>query len=411
MSKGSTSTALWAALCGWFLLISSAAEARKLNATIDIGQGAVVWSEVLQEQRRTLIYLPPHYDQALQLRYPVMYLLDAEEQFHHVTGIVRFLVDQGRIPEMIVVGVTNTNRGRDMTPPTNTAEDKEEDREAGGADNFLRFLADELAPYIDARYRTVPYRILVGHSFGGLFSLHALVSRPQAFQAHIAVSPSLWWDSDTFAHRAREKLATLPGEHFLFLSWGDRERQIRVTTQALVEWLQKNPTGGVRWTSRHYAKENHSSTPHLSLYDGLDALYEGWELPSRIDDVDQHYTVAQVEAHFAEQSRRFGYPMIPALSSMASVGEDFLEAKDYAGALLVFDRNAAAFPHLASVHEDRGKALEGLKRPGDALVAYRRAMQLALDDEVAYWDPLAIYRDHIAELEKQFGSTSRKGSR
>jgi len=78
--------------------------------------------------------------------YPVMYLLDGEMHFHHATGAVQFLATNGRIPEMIVIGISNTDRKRDLTPSTGVASDLKEDPTAGGADRFLKFMVDELAP-------------------------------------------------------------------------------------------------------------------------------------------------------------------------------------------------------------------------------------------------------------------------
>ncbi len=170
--------------------LCNSAWAQRLDSAVAIGQGSHIWSKTLQEERHLLIHLPPGYWHSDE-RYPVLFLLDAEAQFHHATGIVNFLgTDNGRIPEMIVVGVTNTNRTRDLTPATQDAEQRKDHPNAGGADAFLTFLADELRPWVNANYRTQPYRILVGHSLGGLFAVHSLLRRPDSFQPISRVSPS-----------------------------------------------------------------------------------------------------------------------------------------------------------------------------------------------------------------------------
>ena len=177
---------------------------------------------------------------------------------------------------MIVIGVPNTDRSRDLTPLTTDPKEAERVPEAGGADAFLEFLTGELLPWVEARYRTEPFRILVGHSFGGLFNMHALLRAPDGFQAHIAVSPSLWWSGSALLARARAEIGRIEpsAPHFLYLSWGDNESIIREPTEELVRWLSQNPPPGITWSHRYYAGDDHGSPPHRSLYDGLERLFE-----------------------------------------------------------------------------------------------------------------------------------------
>jgi predicted alpha/beta superfamily hydrolase len=189
----------------------SAAPIERETEPVVIGERFTVHSEVLGEDRTLLVATPDGYETAASARYPVLYLLDGDGHFHHATGVVDFLADNGRMPRVIVVAIPNPSqdaRTRDLTPE-HRAElafpDMRADSvfpTAGGADTFLRFLRDELAPLIDREYRTAPFRILVGHSFGALFNIHALLADPEAFQAHIAISPSLWWDERRLVEQA-----------------------------------------------------------------------------------------------------------------------------------------------------------------------------------------------------------------
>ena len=91
-----------------------------------------------------------------------------------------------------MVGVVNVDRVRDLTPEPGEA-DRKRYPSSGHADRFRRFLEEELVPYVDTHFRTQPFRILAGHSHGGLFAIHALLSG-DAFDAFIASSPSLYWN-------------------------------------------------------------------------------------------------------------------------------------------------------------------------------------------------------------------------
>ncbi len=95
--------------------------------------------------------------------------------------------------EVIIVGIPNTDRTRDLSPskPSNAgATGAPQFPTAGGADNFLKFIETELMPEIEKRYRVTPYKMLAGHSLGGLFAVHAMVTKPDLFNSYIAVSPA-----------------------------------------------------------------------------------------------------------------------------------------------------------------------------------------------------------------------------
>jgi uncharacterized protein len=245
------------------------------DSQISIGTSTQIWSKVLKENRRVLVHLPEDY-QETHKRYPVLYLLDAENQFLHSVGIVQFLADNGRIPDLIVVGITNTDRDRDLTPPTTVEKDIRESPTGGGAGHFLSFMTDELAPWVSSHYRTAPFRILVGHSYGGLFDIYALTTRPNAYQATIAISPALGWDNRHYLQAAEDALPTLSGNHFLFVACGEQEKRIAETSQLLATWLETHPVAGLTFGFQKYVGEVHGTTPHRSLYDGLEELYAGW---------------------------------------------------------------------------------------------------------------------------------------
>jgi predicted alpha/beta superfamily hydrolase len=156
------------------------------------------------------VRIPGDYDHGRE-PLPVLYLTDGPGHINEVGGIIDFLVDNGRMPPLIVVGIANTDRTRDLTPSHSDEKDsagKETVPTSGGGDRFIDFIQTELMAEIEKRYRTAPYRIFVGHSLGGLMAIHILVTRPDMFQAYIAVSPSLWWDHQRTLHQAQEFFAS-----------------------------------------------------------------------------------------------------------------------------------------------------------------------------------------------------------
>ncbi len=187
---------------------------------ITIGERFSIVSRVLGEERAYWVSLPASYhDSTFGLRaYPVLYLLDGPAHFHSASGMVQFMSaginGNIQVPELIVIAIPNTNRNRDYTPTHSTIGNGGIEVPSldvsGGGDRFLEFIGDELFPTIDAGFRTLPYRVLMGHSFGGLLTVHALQSAPGMFQSFISIDPSLWWDDQVLVDRARRGIAIPP---------------------------------------------------------------------------------------------------------------------------------------------------------------------------------------------------------
>ncbi len=154
--------------------------------------------------RHVDVWCPPGYDEASARRYPVIYMHDGQNLFDPAwaaygidwgvdEAIVRLMRDTG-LPGAIVVGIWNSpDRRRDYMParplllPEARAVRAAFVAEWGGdsmADDYLRFIALELKPFIDATYRTEaeqPHTFVMGSSMGGLISLYALVEYPDLF--------------------------------------------------------------------------------------------------------------------------------------------------------------------------------------------------------------------------------------
>ncbi len=208
--------------------LAFAADASDIKA----GERFEIDSKVLGEKRTIMVALPESYAKS-QARFPVLYLTDGETHFFHTAGTVDFLAGAGRAPAMIVVGVTNTDRNRDLSPTPSKEAGFET---AGGADKFLKFFEEELIPTINQRYRSAPYKVFAGHSLGGLLAVHSYLSRPGLFDAYIAVSPSLWWDDKLMLKRAEAQFAKHKAQGVLFMSLGDEDKDIEVMTWNTKTW-------------------------------------------------------------------------------------------------------------------------------------------------------------------------------
>ena len=179
-----------------------------------IGETVQLQSTTLKEVRTLFISKPAGYENGND-RYPVLYLLDGEIYFRFAAPIADFLAAGDRIPKMLVVGIASGDsrkRTHDLSPPSTAESDNRYSPGNGGADAFLTFLAGELIPYVERTYRTRPYRLLAGHSFGGLFAIHVLTTRPDLFNGYIAVDPSIYWNNQAVVAQV-ESLFDRPGPY------------------------------------------------------------------------------------------------------------------------------------------------------------------------------------------------------
>ncbi|WEI21871.1 alpha/beta hydrolase-fold protein [Acinetobacter bereziniae] len=124
------------------------------DSSIKIGETHNFVSTVLNEKRAIQVYLPASYNQYPNQKYPVVYLLDSESNFHYVTGIIEKLSKSPypSIPEMVVIGIVNTDRARDLTPTPQKPQIKEGrliEGKTGGNLAFFNFLETELMPDVE----------------------------------------------------------------------------------------------------------------------------------------------------------------------------------------------------------------------------------------------------------------------
>src|SRR5688572_31608381 len=245
----------WKTLAGVFALLVLVFSSALAQAPPPGVTAFKINSAVLGEERTILVRVPPGYE-TNKLRYPVLYMTDGNAHIVHTSATVEFLAQNGRMSEMIVVGITNTDRTRDLSPThvTTTVAGGNSALQfptSGGADKFLKFIETELIPDIEKRYRVQPYRILAGHSLGGLFAIHAMISRPELFNSFVSVSPALQWDNQVVVKRAEDFFkARKEYQSTLFMSLGHEPGPIEDGFYQLKQVLEKNQTKGFEWDAQ-----------------------------------------------------------------------------------------------------------------------------------------------------------------
>jgi predicted alpha/beta superfamily hydrolase len=357
------------------------------DSVLRIGDSFQLSSKVLKEERRYWVHLPETYKpgKPSPTTYPVLYVLEGESNFQPAVAMVDFLTTYAMIPEMIVVGLTTTDRIRDMTP-TQNAKGPHGDADpslahSGGAEAFERFLETELIPKIESTYPTMPYRVLAGHSLGGLLSLHAVLKNPAPFQAVIAMDPALWWDDQVVVKQAAARLSKPdPRLTSIYVSTGalpldngEDATEGRAATKAFGAILDRSASPRMRAKVQTFERDNHQSVRFPSLYDGLLYTFEGYKIATSalIDDP------SRIDAHYREISAKFGVEMHAPQRVMDLVSFSLLfEKKKVDEAIAVLERSAKTYPHSAAAHEHLARAYLVKGDKASAIRCYERAVEL-----------------------------------
>lgn len=334
-------------------------------------------SSVLGEDRVILVRTPPGYA-TNNVKYPVLYMTDGDAHIGHTSSTIDFLVRSGRISDMILVGIPNTDRTRDLTPAKGTGPNAAQFPTAGGADNFLKFIETELIPEIEKTYRVQPYRILAGHSFGGLFAVHTLITRPELFNSYIAVSPSLQWSDEATLKRAEEFFKTRKELHAtLYTSLGNEPGDIGKDFVAFKELLSKTQIKGFEWQAEQMMDEDHGSVVLRSHYFGLRKVYEGWLMPRDPETGAFAGGLKAADEHYKWLSEKFGYPIPTPEAVVNQIGYQYLGAGNAEEAIATFKTNVERYPNSANVYDSLGEAYEKTGHLDWATPQYEKATALS----------------------------------
>lgn len=244
-----------------------------------------IYSTELSEKRTLNIYLPAGYNDNDTTKYPVVYLLDgsADEDFIHIVGLYQFnnfaWID--RVPKSIIVGIANTDRKRDFTYPTTLAEEKKRYPNTGGSEKFMKFLANELQPFIRKKYKTNSTRTIIGQSLAGLFAAEVLLKRPALFDKYIIISPSLWWDngsllkvhSKMLAEKFKLRIDVYVGVGKEGLAPSDMPHVMEVDANLLAEKIRSYKNESLNVDFDYLPQENHATITHQAVFNALRFLY------------------------------------------------------------------------------------------------------------------------------------------
>jgi len=374
--------------------------------SVNIGAIDSIHSKVLNEQRKIWVHLPPSASWDKKKKYPVVYVLDAEKCFTSVVGMIDYLssVNGNDIcPEMVVVGIPNTNRTRDLTPTRVTSGlfiNDDMAKNSGGGEMFTAFMENELVPHIDSIYPTLTYRVLLGHSLGGIMAINALVHHKNLFRGYVAVDPSMWWDQQKLLREARQTLQsdTYPGVS-LFLGMantlppGMDTTSIKNDTNSgtihsrsilqLRDYIMGS-RGGLKANFKYYNEDSHGSVFLIATYDALHFIFKDYAL--KIQDsyfIDPAFPLASyLKDHFENLTSEYGMTaedgskLLPPEDLVNNLGFFVLGKNEFDKAEAMFKMNIINYPKGPVAYTYLGNVYVAKGDKKNAIASYKKALSL-----------------------------------
>lgn len=354
---------------------------------ITLGTTHTLYSTILNEDRAYYLHLPDSYHDAASSykKYPILIILDGNVHFKPITGLVNYMSSDAyrscKIPEMIVVGIQNIDRRRDYTPDKVVTVRK---NTTGGGELFLRFLEDELIPELDKKYRTEPYRMLFGHSLGGLLAAHTYTKKTTLFNAFLAVDPSFGtWDENTMDTKL-DAVTQQSFQRFIYIAtanWGKRNIRNRDRHIRFYEALHSKSNGTFFAKLEYFKDENHASVPPIAFYHGISSIFKGYGISYR--DVESKEQLTQ---HFKALSKRLSYNFKPPETLVNQIGYRMLRSSnknEKLKALDFFILNTENYPNSFNAFDSLAETYEYLGDYKKAIKNYKKSLQLNPNNQQA----------------------------
>lgn len=387
----------------FFQQFINAQEGQNQHFLYQVGVLDSLYSKVLNESRKIYVQLPASYTPENNQRYPVIYILDGEMFLPTVNDLQNYY-SGGFTPEMVLVGISNDeNRVRDLTTSTITTKYGMPFNEKNGeAGNFRKFIETELIPFIEKKYPVTNYRTLIGHSYGGLFTISTLIYQPNLFANYLAIDPSLDWDDQNILKEAREIISTHKYENkalFMSLNGQLHMQNSRITIEnvmqdttdftlfarsniAFSKLVKRNATNGLSFEWKFYPRDIHGTIPFPSIMDGLISLFE-WYQMENTDKINSFETpkeelVKIIKHREKKLKEHFGYSEPPYPEELLNMsGYMNMDMQQPEKAKMYFELSTEYYPESANAYDSMADYYEAQGDFASAVKYVTKAFELS----------------------------------
>jgi len=354
------------------------------------GQKVTLTSVYLQQEREIMIKLPEGYKDS-KANYPIVLVTDGEVLFDYVNGL--FTYNWDIYSEVILVGIYQNERGKELVPAK---------KFETVHDQFTKFVFKELLAKLNTEYRTNGIVMVVGHSFGGYFSLLSLLTRSEV-QYAISISPSLWGN---YQKTIQEEITNskLSDQKWLYLGVADGDHEIvRKNTEGLHTRLSNEEFSMIESEFSLYSNENHNSSVLIGVRKGLKNLFENWitNFPDeKWKELKEQKKPELFYSFFEGLSKKIGKKITPKEDDLNTLGYYFLEQKRLQEAIKVFQENIRMYSHSSNTYDSLADAYEENGNLKEALKMVRQALKVEKAESNDFFS-VQQYQERIDELLKK----------
>ncbi|MBN2572111.1 MAG: tetratricopeptide repeat protein [Ignavibacteriales bacterium] len=358
-----------------FFLFSLCTSAQKDGDDVVIGKYYIINSKILGEERHILVRLPVGYEDT-NLNYPVVYHSYGDyvlTYFADAASIIERLYNANRIPQVILIGIDNTDRYRDLRP-------MKPDGSPGGIENFIRYFTEELIPFVKNNFRTADYNILIGPQAGNCFGLYTLMKHINLFDAFMldnsfqnptVISEYLLTEAKSFFNSNKSL------NKFLFMKVNKESPNFQVALQQK-EIIETNLPENFRFEFRLTEPED-DFLMSTDIQYGLKELFYEYKIPKDIsiknlDDVKRYYQTFSDK--FGFQVNISDITLREVGEKLANEGNDKEAGRIYEYILTQYPKSLDGLFRVAELNVKRGKYEEAKKyyeeflkiRPNEAII-------------------------------------------
>jgi len=300
---------------------------------IVIGTYRKIHSEITNEDRTLLIWLPNRYNQST-LSYPVIYLLYGQNTSAYLLPTITacdMLAASGVIPEMIIIGVASAERYRDFSSISD-----------GYVENTVRFFIDELFPFVNCNYRTLNYRIVIGPQAGAVFSFYTLLNHPDLFHSYIIENPFVGQNREILFNMAdRFFNKSLTFNRFLFIKEEKDNNPLFIKTASeFADLMKARAPDDFRF---HFKLEDPSGyfVPPVPAKEGLLKLFEQFTFP----DTLKIENVNDITDFYKNISKKYGVDLVAPEHVLTIESDKLLSAGKYNELSDLLEYMLSLYPH------------------------------------------------------------------